>query len=316
MSEQSLFRRYAAPRYWSAWFGVASGRLIAQFPFSWQLAIGGFLGRLFGFINRYRRHVVDVNLSLCFPELTEAQRHDLTKRHFAALGTAFFELATAWWGSDKKVRPLGRIEGLEHLQAAVARGKGVILLTGHFTTLEMGARFITFHQDFHAMYRPHKNPLYESFMRRERERRSGLAPLPRQDIRGMIRALRRGRVVWYAPDQGHGKKDSLFVPFFNVPALTLGATARLAKITGAAVVPYFPERLPGAAGYKVTILPALDDFPSEDIEADTLRINRLLESWIRQVPEQYLWVHRRFKKRPKNYPKVYRVKGRWFGFAD
>lgn len=274
------------------------------------------MGRLFGAVNRYRRHVISVNLSLCFPELSAAQREDLVKRHCAAVGTAFFELAMAWWGSDKKVRPLGRVEGIEHLRQAVARGKGVILLTGHFTTLEMGARFITFHQAFHAMYRPHNNPLYESFMRRERERRSGLPPLPRQDIRGMIRALRLGRVVWYAPDQGHGKKNSLFVPFFNVPALTLGATARLAKITGAAVVPYFPERLPGTAGYQVTILPALKDFPSDDVEVDTLRINQLMEEWIRKVPEQYLWVHRRFKKRPKNFPKVYRGKSRWFGVAD
>ena len=112
----------------------------------------------------------------------------------------------------------------------------------------------------------------------------------------MIRALKKGEVVWYAPDQGHGKKDSLFVPFFNVPALTLAATSRLAKITGAAIVPYFPQRLPGKASYQVIIQPALEDFPSDDLATDTRRINQLLEEWIRQVPEQYLWIHRRFKK--------------------
>ncbi|MEE4379745.1 MAG: LpxL/LpxP family Kdo(2)-lipid IV(A) lauroyl/palmitoleoyl acyltransferase [Candidatus Competibacteraceae bacterium] len=312
MADFSLIRRFSAPRYWSAWIGVGFGQLIARLPIAVQLGLGSFLGRLFGRLNRYRRHVADVNLALCFPELSTAERAALVDNHFAAAGMAFFEMATAWWAPDHKVRPLGWVEGLEHLEEALARGKGVILLTGHFTTLEMGARLITFHQSFHAMYRPHKNPLFETFMRRERERRSRFPPLRRNEVRGMIRALKKGEVVWYAPDQGHGKKDSLFVPFFNVPALTLVATSRLAKITGAAIVPYFPQRLPGKAGYRVIIQPALEDFPSDDFSADTLRINQCLEAWIRQVPEQYLWIHRRFKKRPPGSPKVYKAKGKWF----
>jgi KDO2-lipid IV(A) lauroyltransferase len=135
-------------------------------------------------------------------------------------------------------------------------------------------------------------------MRRERERRSGFPPIPHEDLRGLLRAFKRGQAVWYAPDQNHGLRNSVFAPFFGVPACTLAATSRLAALSGAAVVPYFPRRLPGAAGYEIVILPALDDFPGADPVADAARINALLENHIRQAPEQYLWVHRRFKTRP------------------
>ena len=199
------------------------------------------------------------------------------------------------------------VEGAEHLEAALARGNGVLLLTGHFTMLELGARFITWHQPFHAMYRSHKNRLYETVMRRERERRCRLPALPHENIRGLLRAFKKGEAVWYAPDQNHGIRNSVFVPFFGVTACTVTATSRLAGLSGAAVVPYFPKRLPGAAGYEVVILPALPEFPSENVEADTQRINELLEHYIRQAPEQYLWVHRRFKTQPPGTPSPYKL---------
>jgi len=142
-------------------------------------------------------------------------------------------------------------------------------------------------------------------MRRERERQSRLKPLTRDDIRGMLRGLKQGHAVWYAPDQNYGASNSIFVPFFGIPALTITATSRLARMSGAAVVPYFPKRLQGNTGYQVAILPALENFPSDDPVADTIRINQLLEKYIRQAPEQYLWVHRRFKTRPTGLKAVY-----------
>jgi KDO2-lipid IV(A) lauroyltransferase len=280
--------------------------LMSAFPFRWQVTLGRGIGRLIGKMARSRRHIAWVNLQLCFPEMSAEAREKLLEEHFAALGISLFETATAWWAPDKKLRGLAKITGLEHLDQALARGKGVILMTGHFTTLELGARFITCHQPFHAMYRPHKNPLYEAVMRRERERQSRLPVLTRDDIRGMLRGLKQGHAVWYAPDQNYGALNSVFVPFFGVPALTITATSRLARMSGAAVVAYFPKRLPGVAGYQVTVLPALDDFPGADPAADALRINRLFEGYIRQAPEQYLWVHRRFKTRPPGCPNPYR----------
>lgn len=280
-------------------------KLMAALPFRWQMAVGGQIGRWIGKIAHRRRRIAEINLTLCFPEMTPIERASLLEDHFAALGIGFFEIAMAWWASDEKLRGLARIEGAEYLQQALDRGKGVILLTGHFTTLELGARFITWQQPFHAMYRPHKNPLFEAVMRRERERRSRLPPLSREDLRGLLRAFKQGHAVWYAPDQNHGIRNSLFVPFFGVPACTITATSRLATLSGAAVVPYFARRLAGSTGYEVIILPALESFPSSDLIADTRRINELLEQQIRQAPEQYLWVHRRFKTRPPGSPSVY-----------
>ncbi len=282
-------------------------KLMAALPFRWQLAIGGQAGRWLGKIARRRHRIAEINLALCFPEITPHQRALLLDEHFAALGIGLFETAMAWWAPDKKLRGLAQINGAEHLQHALDHGKGAILLTGHFTTLELGARFITWQQPFHAIYRPHKNPFYEAVMYRERERRSRLPPLAREDLRGLLRALKRGRSIWYAPDQNHGISNSVFVPFFGIPTCTITATARLAALSGAAVVPYFPRRLPGTAGYEVVILPALEHFPSSDIVADTQRINALLEQHIRQMPEQYLWVHRRFKTRPPGSPSVYHL---------
>lgn len=302
----SLFSaRFLAPRYWPIWLGLGVMKIMAALPFRWQLALGGWIGRGFKQLATRRRRIAETNLALCFPELTAVQRAVLLEEHFACLGIGLFETAMAWWTPDEKLRGLGRVEGAEHLQQALDRGKGVILLTGHFTTLELGARFITWRQPFHAMYRSHKNRLYETVMRRERERRSRLPPLPHEDLRGLLRAFKQGHAVWYAPDQNHGLRNSLFVPFFGIPACTLATTSRLAALSGAVVVPYFPRRLPGTAGYEVVILPALDNFPTSDIAADTQRINELLEHYIRQAPAQYLWVHRRFKTRPSGQPAVY-----------
>ena len=304
-STQRFHWSFLTPRYWPIWLGLRLMKLMAVLPFSWQLAVGGQAGRWIGKIARRRRRIAKINLELCFPEMSPIQRATLLEDHFAALGIGFFETAMAWWAPDEKLRSLAGVEGTEHLEQALARGKGVILMTGHFTTLELAARFITWYYPFHAMYRPHKNPLYEAVMRRERERQSRLTPLTRDDIRGMLRGLKQGHAVWYAPDQNYGAPNSLFIAFFGIPALTITATSRLARMSGAAVVPYFPKRLSGTSGYQVTILPALEDFPSENPAADALRINQLFEEQIRRTPEQYLWVHRRFKTRPPGSNAIY-----------
>ncbi len=300
----SLFKRYRTPRYWPIWIGLGAMRVAAALPLRTALRLGFALGRGLGWLARRRCHVAAVNLRLCFPELDAGARAQLLEANLAATGMGLLEIALCWWAPDAALRERVEIEGLEHYDAALARGKGAILLTGHFTTLELGAGLFALHRPFHAMYRPHGNPLYDTVMRWARERRSRMATIPRDDVRAMLRALKRGETVWYAPDQDYGGTDSVFVPFFGIPARTITATSRFARITGAAVVPYYPERLADGR-YRIRVLPALEGFPSDDEFRDAARINALIEGWVRAVPEQYLWVHRRFKGRPPGEPKLY-----------
>ncbi len=301
---ESLAQRFVAPRYWPTWLGLGMLRLLALLPFAWQVRIGAALGCLALRFSPHRCHVTRVNLDLCFPELDAGQRHTLLLKHFESLGIGMLETALSWWGAPGRLRPLTHIEGLEHLHAALAHGKGVILLSAHFTTLEIGGRLLAQHAPFHVMYREHKNPLFEAVMKRARERHYDKA-IERSDIRGMLRSLKDNHPVWYAPDQNYGREHSTFVPFFGIPASTITATSRLARMSGAAVVPFFQERLPGGAGYRLRLQPALENFPGDDLEQDTQRVNAVIEAEIRRVPEQYLWTHRRFKTRPPGEADVY-----------
>lgn len=292
-------RAFLKPRYWLIWLLLACMRLVIMLPYDMQLALGRGLGRLLRRVAKRRWRITLVNLERCFPELDAQARSELALRHFESLGITLFETAMCWWAGDARLRKLVQMEGLEHLQAARAQGKGVILLSAHFTNLEIGGRFLTLYSDFHVMYRPNQNALLEDVMRRSRERHFDLA-IPRNDIRLMLKSLKEGRPVWYAPDQGYRGKNSEMIPFFGVPAPTNTATSRLARMSSAPVVPFFVERLPGAAGYRLFALPALQDFPSADATADALYINKLLEERIRRVPEQYLWSHDRFKVVPRD----------------
>lgn len=278
---------------------------LAQLPYRVQMGLGRALGRVLAPFARERRRVARINLRLCFPELEPAVRRRLLRAHFASLGAAAFEIALSWWAPERRLHGLDRIEGLEHLHAALGRGRGVILLSAHFTSLEIGGRLLALHAPFHVLYREHKNPAFESVMRRARERHFEKA-IPREDMRSLLRSLRSNLPVWYAPDQNYGGEHSVYVPFFGVPAATITTTSRIARISGAAVVPFFAHRLPGARGYRLVLYPALTDFPGDEPQADALRINRLIEDEIRKAPEQYLWVHRRFKTHPDGKNVLYR----------
>lgn len=285
---------WLGPRYWPTWLGMGIMRLLAWLPYRWLCAIGTGLGAM---VRRLPVRFVDIarrNIDMCLPELTAAQRADLLARHFASLGIAVCETALAWYAPGEKLRPLARVTGAEHLQQALAQGRGVILLAAHFTTLEIGARFCAMQWPTNIVYRPSKNPVLGNFLARCRDRQAKRA-IRRDDIRAMVSALRANEIVWFAPDQSYRKKGALMVPFFGIPAATNPATSRLARMTGAAVLPFFVERLPDGAGYTVNIGAALQDFPSEDAMADALRVHRLIEAQVRRVPEQYLWIHRRFK---------------------
>lgn len=294
-SEKTPLYRFLAPRYWPTWLALGIVRLLTALPFGAQLAIGRVLGRVGYVLARERRGIAARNLELAFPELDESARRALLKRHFEALGISLVETGLCWWADDARIARLGAVHGLEHIEAALAAGRGAIMLTGHFTCLDLGGRYLTRVAPVSAMYKPNRNALFEEIMRRGRERTAHQA-FVKTDVRAMIRGLKTNHLVWYAPDQSHKRgKYSAVVPFFGIPAPTNTATSAFARLSKAPVIPFFPERLPGKKGYRVEILPPLEDFPSDDPIADAERVNRLLEERIRRCPEQYLWVHRRFK---------------------
>ncbi|HEY9199517.1 MAG TPA: LpxL/LpxP family Kdo(2)-lipid IV(A) lauroyl/palmitoleoyl acyltransferase [Gammaproteobacteria bacterium] len=294
-----------SPRYWPIHIGMALGWLAAQLPFRVQMTLGRTLGSFAYLLMRGRRRVARTNLGLCFPELDTDARRRLLREHFRSLGLGVIETAMSWWAPAARLRGLAHIEGLENLHTALAVGRGVILLSAHFTTLEIGGRLLSLHAPFHVLYRRHKNAAFEAVMQRARARHFEKA-IPRDDMRGMLRSLKANMPVWYAPDQNYGAEHSIFVSFFGIPASTITATTRLARISGARVVPFFQERLPGAAGYRLKLYPALENFPTDDEAVDTQRINDLIEAEIRRIPAQYLWAHRRFKTRPPGAAPVYK----------
>ena len=294
---------YLQPRFWPTWLVFFLLWLLTRLPFTLQMRSGRLIGRMAYRLARRRRHIADVNIKLCFPELDSRQQAELVKAHFLSLGQGIVETALCWWGRDSRLRGHYTLVGEHHLEQALARGKGIILLSAHFTTLELGGRLLARQQPFHVLYRPHKNPLFETVMQRARTRRFEKA-IPRHDTRALLASLKQNHAVWYAPDQDHGSSQAVFAPFFGVQAATLTTTSRLAKISGAAVVPFFQMRLPDDRGYLLSLCPALTDFPGNDLQADATRINHLIETVVREMPEQYLWAHRRFKTRPEGemYP--------------
>ncbi|PPU92160.1 LpxL/LpxP family Kdo(2)-lipid IV(A) lauroyl/palmitoleoyl acyltransferase [Xanthomonas albilineans] len=290
------------PRHWSTWLLLGLALLAARLPWCLQRALGRGIGWLALRLAGTRRHAAATNLALCFPEQSDAWRAHLLRESFDALGVGVFEFARAWWGSIAPMRCHARIEGLEHLQRLQAQGRGVLLVSGHFMTLEICGRLLCQHVPLAGMYRRHRNPVFEWAVKRGRLRYAS-AMFANEDLRGSMRHLKRGGMLWYAPDQDMRGKDTVFVPFFGVPAATITATHQLARLTGCAVVPFFHHRESG--DYVLRIAPPLDNFPSTDIVADTARINAAIEAMVRAAPAQYLWIHRRFKRQPNGRSSVY-----------
>jgi KDO2-lipid IV(A) lauroyltransferase len=294
-----LFR----PRYWATWAGLCVLRVVELLPFPAQRRAGAGIGWLVRRLPLAYVRIARRNIELCMPDLPPEERADLIDRHCESLGMGLCETANTWWSSDRRVHALAQVQGLENLQAALAKGRGAIMIGGHFTTIEIATRILGTVVPLNVLYRPTKNAVLSHIMLTSFLRHG--KPIPYDDIRSMIRALKNNEAVWYAPDQSYRNKGAAMVKFFGIPAATTTATSRLARISGAAVLTYFPERLPGNAGYRVVIGPALEDFPGDDVVCDVERFNRLLEAQIRRVPEQYLWVHRRFKGLSADYPDYY-----------
>lgn len=304
MSERKRLRSHIAPRYWPIWIGMGLLRLAVLLPHGAGLAVGRTIGRLAHAFGGSRRAVVRRNLALCFPELSVAERHDLAKRHFEALGMSLIEMGIGRWASDRRIRRLMSLEGVEHLHSALADGRGVILLSAHFTTLEASGRVLAFESPpFDAVYRKNRSDFITELQRTGREV-SADATIEKRDIKKMVKSLRSGRPVWYAPDQSFDRKGAVIVKFFGVPCMHTTATSSLARVGKAAVLPYFPRRLENGH-YVMSIGAPFEDFPGDDPVADTERYIQALETHIRRCPEQYFWIHRKFKNLPPDYPDFY-----------
>jgi len=248
------------------------------------------------FLATRRRSIAQININISHPSLSAQEKSQLIKRHFQSLGVGLIEIAIGWWGSNKFISSLGEIHGIENLDAAIAANKGVILLSAHFTTLEISGHILGLKRPLTVLYRRHEDTIIENLFRSGRQRHAKKT-IHRDDIKSMVRALKNNEIVWFAFDQNYGHKGSVFSDFFGIPAATNTATSRLAKITGCKVVPFFGCRT-SSGKYAIVIQPALKDFPSGNTQQDTDRLNGIIESAVKKCPEQYLWIHRRYKDQP------------------
>jgi KDO2-lipid IV(A) lauroyltransferase len=273
-------------------------------PLQLLAPIGRGLGFLFYLLGHERREVALTNLRLCFPRWSETECRRVARAHFQAFGRGVLEHGILWWASKERIRRLIRLEGLEHWDAV--RGRPVIVLAPHFIGLDMGGVRMATETAGCSMYRQQSNRVMDDMLLRGRSRFVPQRLFSRRDgIRPLIRAMREGLPLYYLPDQDFGARDSIFVPFFGVPTATITGVSRIARLAGAVVVPAVTRQLPGAGGYVLTFYPAWRDFPTDDEKRDARRVNEFIEQRVLEMPEQYLWVHKRFKTRPPGAASVY-----------
>ncbi|WBM69886.1 kdo(2)-lipid IV(A) palmitoleoyltransferase [Buttiauxella sp. WJP83] len=295
------------PRYWLTWFGLGILWLWVQLPYPVLLKMGDFIGRASMRFLKRRVSIARQNLKLCFPHYTDAQVDAIVVQNFSSLGMGLIETGMAWFWPDARVRKWFEVNGLEHITAACEKGQGVMAIGVHFMSLELGGRVMGLCRPMMAMYRPHNNKAMEFVQTRGRSR-SNKAMLDRRNLKGMVKALKAGEAVWFAPDQDYGPKGSSFAPFFAVQkAATTNGTYTIARLAKPAILTIVLIRKKDGSGYQLVIEPEFTDYPLDDEQAAAEYVNRKIEREIMRAPEQYLWLHRRFKTRPPGEPKLYTV---------
>ena len=303
-SEEFKASNFIHPRFWMMWVTFALLRLTSLFPYRFQIALGRLLGKLIKRLSSKRQRIVEINLQLCFPEKSPTERERIKNECYESIGIALFELAMCWWWSEKRLKSLVEIRGMENLEAVLASGQGAILLSGHFTSLEIGGRLFTLTTPMQVMYRTQKNALFDSYL--YTKRCSYLENvISRKSTRQLIKGIKKLIPTWYAPDQNFTSERNIFAPFMGIPAATITASSRLVQAAGCAVLPFYTQRKLDGTGYILTIEKPLGNFPSGDDLADATAINAAIEKFVRIHPEQYMWVHQRFKSRPEGEPPMY-----------
>lgn len=299
-----MHNNFYSPKYWPAWIVVGLLWLCAQLPYKLLLGLGKCIGLLMYYCSGKLKHIAQVNLNLCFPELNAAARKKLLKDNFIALGISIFESALAWFGSQKKIQRLANFHNLEYLDETKKSGRGLILLGAHFVTLELAGRMAALNRKFAIVYREHKKP-FINFLITKVFRRYCDQLIERKNVRAMLKTLKQGGIIWYTPDIDAGYYHNVFVPFFGVLASTITAPARMAQFTNAKVLLTSFYRRDDGTGYDLIGVPAFENFPSGEIEKDITYVNQILEQAIRKKPEQYLWQYKRFKSRPEGEKRFY-----------
>ncbi|MCW8831363.1 MAG: LpxL/LpxP family Kdo(2)-lipid IV(A) lauroyl/palmitoleoyl acyltransferase [Gammaproteobacteria bacterium] len=305
MSEKAglQLHRWLHPKFWGMWLFFGFLRLVTLLPLQAIEAVGAFLGWLLYRLAPSRRRVSRINIQQAYPEYNEIQIKNLIRASYRSLGISVFEMALAWWASRDYLRKHCTVEGTENLDAELEKGKGVIMLTGHFSTLEIGGILLALYTPLNAVYKKAHNPMFNTFMDFYRNKHLKKA-IPNTNVRDFIKGLRNGVATWYAPDQDF-TQNIVFAPFLGGIAGTLTSTAKMAEMTNASIVPFYPQRLDNGKGYKLVILPALENFPTGDQLKDASRINQAIEQMVRKNPEQYAWIHKRFKTQPDGQPSIY-----------
>jgi len=281
---------YYSPKFWLTWFILGLLRLVSLLPYRAELFIGRLIGRLIFLFSGQRKSIVDTNLENCFPDKSRHQRD-------RNIGISLVEMAMCWWWPTEQLEAIVEIEGREHLDAVLASGRGAILLTGHFASLEIGARLLALYMPVQVMYRTQRNELFDSYLYTQRS--SYFAnTVSRKNTRQLIKGLKNKIPTWYAPDQDFRRERNVFAPFMGIATATITATSRLAQSSGAALLPYYPQRKKDGSGYILHIDAPLQDFPSGDDFKDASAVNQSIEKFVRLYPESYIWIHKRFKTRP------------------
>lgn len=287
------------PRYWATWLGLGLLYLIVQLPYPALCRFGCGLGRFSMRFMTRRVAIVRRNLELCFPDMSAEQRENRVVENFESVGMGLIETGMAWFWPTQRINRWCRYDGVEEVERILQSGRGVLLIGIHFLTLELGARIFGIKTPGIGVYRPNDNEVLDWVQTRGRMR-SNKSMLDRKDLKGMIRALKQGEILWYAPDHDYGPRGSAFVPFFAVEqAATTTGTYTLTKMSGAAIVAFVPRRLSGGKGYELKVLTPELNPQLESPEQTACWMNSVIERCINMAPEQYMWLHRRFKTRPE-----------------
>ncbi|MDG2435249.1 MAG: hypothetical protein P8M55_06410 [Gammaproteobacteria bacterium] len=298
------FFNYLIPQNWIISIALLSAKLLSYLPFHWILKLGHILGVFLYFLPSKRSAIAIKNIDLCFPTLSDFEKKKLLKKHFSSLGIGLLEVAMVRWKSNKAFKKLITVNGLDHLRNAVKKDKGVILMSAHFTSLEVSAligrkEIVSDLPPLVGMYRLGSNEIINQFFRQARLRSvEGL--VTKFEVKSLIKALKEKKIIWYASDQNFTGKNAIELDFFNQKAMTNTAITRFIEITGCSVLPFFPTRLENHQGYSLTIYPEINYAANQDPELFLKEFYRVLEEHIKKNPEQYYWIHRRFKSNLEN----------------
>ncbi|WP_109391470.1 Kdo(2)-lipid IV(A) acyltransferase [Proteus cibi] len=298
-------KSFLLPKYWLTWFGIGLLYILVLLPYPVIYWLGTRLGRFSKVFLKKRVQIAERNLELCFPQMPKSEREALVNKNFESVGMGLFETGMAWFWPEWRVKRWFKVSGLEHIKKVKDSGQGILLIGIHFLTLELGARIFGICNPGVGVYRPNDNPVMD-WLQTWGRLRSNKFMLDRKDVKGMIRSLKAGEIIWYAPDHDYGPRKSVFVPLFAVDkAATTTGTYILAKTSNPALIPFTPKRLPEGKGYELIISPPVADFPIDNEENTAKAMNKVVEQEILRAPDQYMWLHRRFKTRPEGEASLY-----------